>query len=856
MKLSNSLNLILVFFSLIIVSSPIYGYSELDDQDLDNREFEREYDRWGLDHPESDPLLDEDDDDEEEITDEDEIIEKVDEAHQCLHESFVLEPDRLFDSRDLELIDELENLNGESGKSFSEHPEDERDKMREIMGDIENEAIVHDYSHETTTNSAGDIVENSLFRGTQGKDQIIRRMQSKEVDGKHINILEEFRLEQLGEKRRIHRKVRACEIDFGNDQVDQLVEQPPLLSEVYEQHPYDQQQRVTSLSMNPLGEKEAEILIKESPNEYPISDSELNSSSYKEDDTIILTADVKLITENASLDSPEDIRRASDESIPLKITVNPESLKQPIKNQPQQVEALKDSYQRMLDNLKVLNDSILAKNRHLTEAKEKLDQMVKKLQKEMTRLEDKIVEQEKQQNQMKIKGEDQTDIPTQIIDEAKVAVNALKDDQSKQIKRLDHSMKNSSSNKSTEEFIKGHQNELTTYFKVKIEQGLAESIKGKSLNEIASEQQTIVFSKYLRKDSPLKNHLNTYADLLTDAITKNGGMTNLLFPFFPNISSSQGDRHKSILRNIAFNIADDTLSELDHHAKVQVELTLSLLKVAQLLKDGGHEETSLLLLAGLEQFDTFLRNNKDGFEQIDDALSDVFVGLVNPPADMVLTLYELLNPSDIDRHGRPIELSDKALLSLGLIPFLGVLSESEKLIQGAKALKEILGQLVIVLQKYGKTGLTTIKQSLAKKGKNLQDMVSQLRGVSKEGGEILDFAGKIRGKMSNLGEAIPGTTIPKYFRLKTEGAEFFVNPNATKHMGEYIKSLPTSHDFPLRNDVMLASFESGVKDAVKSGAWKTSLDSGKPIVSGGWELIFAKRPSDELIVIKHALMIK
>lgn len=106
--------------------------------------------------------------------------------------------------------------------------------------------------------------------------------------------------------------------------------------------------------------------------------------------------------------------------------------------------------------------------------------------------------------------------------------------------------------------------------------------------------------------------------------------------------------------------------------------------------------------------------------------------------------------------------------------------------------------------------------------------------------------------MSNLGEAIPGTTIPKYFRLKTEGAEFFVNPNATKHMGECINRLPTSHGFPLRNDVMLASFESGVQEAVKSGA----LESGKPVVSGGWELIFAKRPSDELVVIKHALMKK
>ncbi len=131
----------------------------------------------------------------------------------------------------------------------------------------------------------------------------------------------------------------------------------------------------------------------------------------------------------------------------------------------------------------------------------------------------------------------------------------------------------------------------------------------------------------------------------------------------------------------------------------------------------------------------------------------------------------------------------------------------------------------------------------AKKAKKLGERVH---------GSIKD----IRGKMSNLGELIPGTTIPKYFRLKIENAEFFVNPNATKHMGEYINSRPMSHGFPLRNDAILASFESSVTEAVKSGAWKTSLDTGNPIVSNGWELIFAKRPTDELVVIKHALMKK
>ena len=75
-------------------------------------------------------------------------------------------------------------------------------------------------------------------------------------------------------------------------------------------------------------------------------------------------------------------------------------------------------------------------------------------------------------------------------------------------------------------------------------------------------------------------------------------------------------------------------------------------------------------------------------------------------------------------------------------------------------------------------------------------------------------------------------------------------------MGEYINSLPVSHGSPLRNDLILGSFEGAVKDAVTSGAWKMSLETGKPIVSGGWELIFSKKAGDALPVIKHALMKK
>lgn len=149
-----------------------------------------------------------------------------------------------------------------------------------------------------------------------------------------------------------------------------------------------------------------------------------------------------------------------------------------------------------------------------------------------------------------------------------------------------------------------------------------------------------------------------------------------------------------------------------------------------------------------------------------------------------------------------------------------------------------------------------IMAKIAKRGVKTAEEAEEIVKSGAKAADFLDSAKNIRSQMSNLGEAIPGTTIPKYFRLKTEGTEFFVNPNATKHMGEYINSLPPTHGLPLRNDLIISSFESGVKEAVRSGAWKTSFDSGNPIISGGWELIFSKRPTDELPVIIHALMKK
>jgi hypothetical protein len=118
------------------------------------------------------------------------------------------------------------------------------------------------------------------------------------------------------------------------------------------------------------------------------------------------------------------------------------------------------------------------------------------------------------------------------------------------------------------------------------------------------------------------------------------------------------------------------------------------------------------------------------------------------------------------------------------------------------------------------------------------------------------LAGEVRSSMFNTGEIISGTTIPKYFSIKAGGESFYVTANATEHMAEFITRRPPTHSFELKNDMLLASFYSAVKESVSSGSWKQSIDNGSLVVVDGWELGFGIRGDGSLPAIKHALMRK
>ncbi|MGG2111888.1 hypothetical protein ABFY60_15420 [Lysinibacillus pakistanensis] len=94
-----------------------------------------------------------------------------------------------------------------------------------------------------------------------------------------------------------------------------------------------------------------------------------------------------------------------------------------------------------------------------------------------------------------------------------------------------------------------------------------------------------------------------------------------------------------------------------------------------------------------------------------------------------------------------------------------------------------------------------------------------------------------------------GTKIPKSFELEADGEKFWVHPNGTKHMVEYITRDATTHGMPINSQTLLTSFHNSVNGAVKEGIKYEEIMN-----IGNWELIFSKPREEGLLpVIKHAV---
>jgi hypothetical protein len=98
---------------------------------------------------------------------------------------------------------------------------------------------------------------------------------------------------------------------------------------------------------------------------------------------------------------------------------------------------------------------------------------------------------------------------------------------------------------------------------------------------------------------------------------------------------------------------------------------------------------------------------------------------------------------------------------------------------------------------------------------------------------------------------LPGTRIPKSFVLTTKGnQQFWVAPNATKHMAEYvIDAQKITHGMPINNQSLLSSFKAAVDQAVEQGIVYT-----KEYRIDCWEIVFSESRGEGLLpAIKHAL---
>ena len=108
--------------------------------------------------------------------------------------------------------------------------------------------------------------------------------------------------------------------------------------------------------------------------------------------------------------------------------------------------------------------------------------------------------------------------------------------------------------------------------------------------------------------------------------------------------------------------------------------------------------------------------------------------------------------------------------------------------------------------------------------------------------------GTVWDKIKATQEVYPNTKIPKSFEIATKNGDFWVHPNATKHMAEYITK-STTHGIPMNSQSLLTGFQESVSAAIKQG-----IKFEAPMKVGNWELIFSNPKAEGLLpVIKHAV---
>lgn len=139
--------------------------------------------------------------------------------------------------------------------------------------------------------------------------------------------------------------------------------------------------------------------------------------------------------------------------------------------------------------------------------------------------------------------------------------------------------------------------------------------------------------------------------------------------------------------------------------------------------------------------------------------------------------------------------------------------------------------------------------SLKNQGNKVQQRQNQIKNICKSFSCVKNsYPGTVWDYINLTQPTHLGTIIPKSFEIITENSKYWVHPNATKHMVEYLRSLGKP-DNPLLNQQVLNSFRGAINEISKS-----PIQYEKMNIVNGWEVIFSKaRPGSKLPVIKHAL---
>jgi hypothetical protein len=184
----------------------------------------------------------------------------------------------------------------------------------------------------------------------------------------------------------------------------------------------------------------------------------------------------------------------------------------------------------------------------------------------------------------------------------------------------------------------------------------------------------------------------------------------------------------------------------------------------------------------------------------------------------------------------------------------------KKIVEAEKPVAAAAGAVPIIenaLEKAAPKAATQIEKGTASEVAQAAER-SAVVAAEEKAVEVAETAAESAAKTGTVWDSIKmtdpmlsGTKIPKSFVLTTKGnQQFWVTPNATKHMADYvIEARATTHGMPINNQTLLTSFKAAVDKAVEQG-----IVYNKEYTIGCWELVFSESRGEGLLpAIKHAL---